>query len=255
MAKPWRAPLRLYVTGRVQAERDGRVVDEKQLPGRQGPLALAYLALEHGRTIPIDELGDAVWGERLPRAWETALSALVSKMRAALATLGAGVTTVSGRYQLTLPVDAWIDVEAARVALDQAEGFVARNRPKAAWGPGNIAASIAGRTLLPGVELEWVTRARATLRDVRVRSLACLASAALANAEWPLAVQFARMQIDLEPFRETGWQQLMQSLARGGNRAEALRAYADCRALLDKELGVPPSKETDAIAKGLRAPA
>ena len=243
------------MTGRVQAERDGRVVDERQLPGRQGPLALAYLALEHGRTVPLDELADAVWGERLPRAWDTAISALVSKMRAVLATLGAGVTTVSGRYQLTLPVDAWIDIEAARVALDQAEGFVARNRPKAAWGPGNIAASIAGRTLLPGVELEWVARARATLRDVRVRSLACLTSAALANSEWPLAVQFARMQIELEPFRETGWQQLMQALAHGGNRAEALRAYADCRALLDKELGVPPSRETEAVAKALRAPA
>jgi DNA-binding SARP family transcriptional activator len=89
LAKPWRSPLRLYVTGRVQAERDGRVVGEKQLPGRQGPLALAYLALEHGRTVPIDELADAVWGERLPRAWDTAISALVSKMRATLATLGA----------------------------------------------------------------------------------------------------------------------------------------------------------------------
>ena len=237
------------------AERDGRVVDEKQLPGRQGPLALVYLALQHGRSVPIDELADAVWGERLPRAWDTALSALVSKMRTSLGALGAGVTTVSGRYQLRLPVDAWVDVEAARVALDQAEGFVAHNRSKAAWGPGNIAASIAGRTLLPGVELEWVSRARLALRDVRVRSLACLAAAAVANSEWPLAVQFARMQTELEPFRETGWQQLMQALARGGNRAEALRAYGDCRALLDKELGVAPSKETDAIAKALHAPA
>src|SRR5512134_858281 len=181
------------------AERDGRVVDEKRLPGRQGPLALVYLALERGRPVPIDELADAVWADAPPRAWETALSAIVSKLRASLGPLGVGVTTLSGRYQLALPVDAWVDVEAARIALDHAEGFVARGRPRDAWGPGNVAASIASRALLTGIDAEWVERARGSLRDVRVRALSCLASAARANAEWPLAAQFARTAIELEP--------------------------------------------------------
>jgi DNA-binding SARP family transcriptional activator len=248
-----KSPLRLYLTGRVMAERDGRVVDEKRLPGRQGPLALAYLALERSRPVPIDELGDALWGESLPRAWETALSAIVSKLRAVLGSLGLGVTTVSGRYQLTLPADAWVDVEAARVALDEAEGFVARGLAKAAWGPGNVAASITARPLLAGVGLDWVARARQRLLSLHVRALACLASAALANAEWPLAAQFARTQVEIEPFREPGWQQLMRTLAASGNRAEALRVYAECRELLSRELGITPSPETEAIAKSLRA--
>jgi DNA-binding SARP family transcriptional activator len=234
------------------AECDGRVVDEKGLPGRQGPLALVYLALERARPVPIDELADAVWGESLPRAWETALSAIVSKLRSSLGDLGVGVTTVSGRYQLALPADAWVDVEAARVALDEAEGHVRAGRSKAAWGPGNVAASVAGRALLAGVDLEWAERARQTLRSVRVRAVSCLASAALANAEWPLAAQFARTQVELEPFRETGWQQLMKALAGAGNRAEALRAYAECRELLMKEVGAAPSPETEAIVRDLR---
>jgi DNA-binding SARP family transcriptional activator len=88
------------------AERDGRVVDEKRLPGRQGPVALVYLALERSRPVSIDELADAVWGESLPRAWETALSAIVSKLPSALGSLGLGVMMVSGRYQFAVPVDA-----------------------------------------------------------------------------------------------------------------------------------------------------
>ncbi|HYE90927.1 MAG TPA: BTAD domain-containing putative transcriptional regulator [Terriglobales bacterium] len=235
------------------AERDGQLVDEKRLPGRQGPLALVYLALERGRPVPIDALADAIWAEKLPRAWETALSALVSKLRSSLGVFGVGVTTVSGRYELTLPPETWVDVEAARIALDEAEGRVAHGRAKDAWGPANVAASIASRPLLGGSESPWIERARASLHDVRVRALACLTAAALANSEWPLAAQFARTQVELEPFRETGWQQLMRAHAGGGNRAEALRAYTECKALLDKELGVAPSKETDAIVKGLRA--
>ena len=111
-----------------------------------------------------------MWGESLPRAWETALSAIVSKLRSALGPLGLGVTTVSGRYQLTLPGAAWIDVEAARVALDEAEGRVRAGRHREAWGPGNVAASITGRALLAGVDLEWVQRARRDLRSMRVRA-------------------------------------------------------------------------------------
>jgi DNA-binding SARP family transcriptional activator len=238
------------------AERDGRVVDEKRLPGRQGPMALVYLGLERARPVPIGELADAVWGEDLPRAWETALSAIVSKLRSALAPVGLdarrSITTVSGRYQLALPTDAWVDVDAARVALDQAEGRGRAGRFRDAWGPGNVAASIAGRVLLPGVDAEWVERARQTLRSVRVRAMSCLASTALANMEWPLAAQFARTQVEMEPFRETGWQQLMQALAGAGNRAEALRAYAECRELLAKEMGIAPSPETEAIVQDLR---
>jgi DNA-binding SARP family transcriptional activator len=252
LAKPWKSPLRLYLTGRVTAERDGRTVDEKRLPGRQGPVALVYLALERARPVPIDEVADAVWGESLPRAWETALSAIVSKLRSALGDYGVGVTTGSGRYQLALPAGTWVDIEAARQALDEAEGRVRAGRFRDAWGPGNVAASIASRTLLPGVDVEWAERARRHLQSVRVRALSCLASAALSNAEWPLAAQFARTQLELEPFRESSWQQLMRALVGGGDRAEAFRAYAQCRELLQKELGVAPSPETDALAKELR---
>jgi SARP family transcriptional regulator, regulator of embCAB operon len=252
LAKPWKSPLRLYLTGRVMAERDGHVVDEKRLPGRQGPIALVYLALERARPVPIDELADAVWGESLPRAWETALSAIVSKLRSALGDFGLGVSTVSGRYQLALPPEAWVDIEAARTALDEAEGRVRAGRFRDAWGPGNVAASISGRALLPGVDVEWAQRTRQNLQSVRVRALSCLASAALSNSEWPLAAQFARTQVELEPFRESGWQQLMRALAGAGDRAEALRAYAQCRDLLQKELGVAPSRETEALLAELR---
>lgn len=258
LAKAWKSPLRIYLTGRVAAERDGHVVDERRLPGRQGRLALVYLALDRTRPVPIDELADAVWGEALPRAWETALSAIVSKLRAALGGVGLDprrtVAAVSGCYRLALPADTWVDVEAARLALDEAEGHVRAGRAKAAWGPGNVAASITARALLSGVDTEWAERARQGLRQVRVRAMECLAAAALANGEHSLAAQFARTLVELEPFRETGWRQLMRAHVGAGNRAEALRAYAQCRALLAKELGVAPSPETEAIARALDGP-
>ena len=96
MAKAWKTPLRFYLTGRLTAELGDRRVDERQLPGRQGRRALVYLALERARPVPIDELADAVWGTATPSgSWETALSAIVSKLRASLRTLDAALTCAS----------------------------------------------------------------------------------------------------------------------------------------------------------------
>ncbi len=256
MVKHWKGPLRLYLTGRVTLERDGRAVDERRLPGRQGRRAFAYLVLERSRPVRIDELALAVWGTEDPSgAWATALSAIVSKLRAALRTLGLdarAITTESGCYRLALPADGWVDVESARRALDEAEGHVRAGRARQAWGPANVAASVAARPFLAADDAEWITRARAALRDTRVRALECLAASASANGEHPLAAQLAREVVELEPFRETGWQRLMRALADGGNRAEALRAHAECRDLMAKELGVAPSPATEAIANALR---
>jgi DNA-binding SARP family transcriptional activator len=256
LGKPWNDPLRLYLTGRLTLERDRVSLDERVFPGRQGRRAFAFLVLERFRPVPIDELAHAVWGTEDPSgAWETALSAIVSKLRAALRPLGLesrAIAAESGCYQLTLPGDAWVDLEAARHALDEAEGHVRGGRVRQAWGPANVAASIAARPFLAAAEGDWIAHARTALRDTRVRALECLAAVASANGEHPLAAQLAREVVALEPFRETGWQRLMRALADGGNRAEALRAHAECRDLMAKELGIAPSRETEAVARALR---
>lgn len=255
MAKPWKDPLRLYLTGRLAVERGPRRLDEPRLPGRQGRRGLVYLALERDRPVPIDELAEAVWGTQTPAgAWETALSAIVSKLRAALRAVdpGCAVTTAAGCYRLVLPAGAWVDVEAARRALDEAEGRARAGRLAGAWGPANVAAAVAARPLLAGQEGAWIERVRAALRQTRIRALECLAAVASANAEHPLAAQLAREVVELEPFRETGWQRLMRALAAGGNRAEAMRAFEQCRRLLARELGVAPSPATLAVLEELR---
>ena len=86
------------------------------------------------------------------------MSAIVSKLRACLRGLDSrcAVTTAAGCYQLVLPADAWVDVEEARRALDEAEGHIRAGRTKAAWGPGNVAASIGARPFLASVDGEWI---------------------------------------------------------------------------------------------------
>jgi SARP family transcriptional regulator, regulator of embCAB operon len=244
-------PLRIYLTGRILVEESGTVLfDERRLLGRQGRLAFAYLVGEHLRAVSRDELAEELWLGAVPPSWERSLSALTSKLRALLASAGisdVALTGSFGHYQLLLPADVWIDVEAASEAIDHAESALRGDKSREAWGWAQVAYQISRRPFLMGEEGPWVTLKRSELRDVLVRAHECLGEPSIWNTEPAYAVKHAKEALTIEPFRETSCQLLMRAHAAVGNRAEALRVYERCRSLLSEELGVSPSPQTEAV--------
>ena len=57
----------------------------------------------------------------------------------------------------------------------------------------------------------------------------------------------SREAVRMEPYREAGYRRLMQMLVKNGERGEAVRAYLECKRLLEAELGVGPSEETEGV--------
>jgi SARP family transcriptional regulator, regulator of embCAB operon len=239
--------LRLYLAGNVAIENGDVLVPERRLPGRQGRLTLAVLAWERDRAIPLEELADVVWDGDPPRAWQTALRALVSKLRVALdeADAGANIEHAFGCYQLRLPADAWVDVEAASASVHEAEAALRAGHLSGAVGAALVANAIARRPLLPGDVGGWVERRREHLRQIRVRALEVRGRAALANRDPIGAATDAELMVELEPYRETGHVLLMEAHAAAGNTAQALAAYERLRTKLAEELGASPSPETE----------
>jgi DNA-binding SARP family transcriptional activator len=248
--------LRLYLAGNVAIEHGNVLVPERRLPGRQGRLTLAVLAWERDRAIPLEELADIVWDGAPPKAWQTALRALVSKLRVALEEAGAtaSIEHAFGCYQLRLPADAWVDVEAASAAIHEAEAALRAGDLTGAVGAALVANAIARRPFLPGDVAGWVERRREHLRQIRVRALEVRGRAALANHDAVGAATDAELVVELEPYRETGHVLLMEAHAAAGNTAQALAAYERLRTKLADELGASPSPETEsAFLQILRA--
>lgn len=244
-------PLRIYLTGRVLIEESGTVLlDERRFTGRQGRLTFARLAADRRRAVSRDELAEELWLGTLPPSWERSLNTIISKLRRLLANVGIPDVALRGsfgRYQLLLPADTWIDVEAASEAIDHAESALRGERLQEAWGWAQAAYHISRRPLLMGEEGPWVSFKRSELRDVLVRAHECLSEVFICNREPAYAVKHAKEAIAVEPFRETSYQFLMRAHAAVGNRAEALRVYEHCRDLLSEELGVSPSPQTEAV--------
>lgn len=248
--------LRLYLAGNVAIENGDVLVPERRLPGRQGRLTLAVLAWERDRAAPLEELAEVVWDGAPPRAWQTALRALVSKLRVALDEAGAAATIehAFGCYQLRLPADAWVDVEAANAATHEAEAALRADDLQSAIGAALVANAIARRPFLPGDVGGWVERRRDHLRQIRVRALEVRGRAALASHDPVGAATDAELVVELEPYRETGHVLLMEAHAAAGNTAQALAAYERLRTKLADELGASPSPETEsAFLEILRA--
>jgi DNA-binding SARP family transcriptional activator len=219
--------------GQFVLEVDGRRVDA-DLPGRQGRLLVAYLVANRLRTLTRDELVESLW----PTGQDGGLAPLLSKVRRVVPLEGTRLGFD----------DLWVDVEAAEDALHRAESALALDEPKRAWGPSQVAMFIAGRPVLPGHDAAWIDELRRRLGDICVRALEAYGGAALGTGgtELAAAVRTGRRLVRLEPYRESGYRLLMESLDGEGNCAEALLVCEELRARLRDELGVSPSEPTQA---------
>ena len=247
--------IRVFLAGGLCIETADGLLLEGAIPGRQARHCFARLVAARGRPVSREALADELWPGDLPAAWETALRAIVSKLRAVLAdsgVAGASIAALSGSYQLDLPADAWVDIDAAADAIHQAEAALARRRTEVACGWSLVARAISSRPLLPGIEGAWLELERGRLEDIRVRALSCLAEVWIQRGDAALAARDALEALRLDPLREISHRLLIRAHLAAGDRGAAIKAYEACRRTLGEELGVVPSPETAALVAGFR---
>ncbi len=227
----------IRLCGPVMVGVGGRRLDGG-LPGRQGRLLFAYLTLNRNRGCPRDELIDVLWPEGPPAAADSALSALLSKLRRAL---GDGVLTGRGELRLHLE-EVRVDIEASAAAILEAEAAMEAGDHTLAAERARNALSTDLQTFLPDADGGWAAEQRRELETIRLRALETLAEAGLRQGgrELGAAEQAARAAIAAAPFRESAHRLLMEVHEAAGNPAEALRAFEELRSLLREELGTTP---------------
>jgi DNA-binding SARP family transcriptional activator len=247
--RPTEPPIRVYLAGGIALRgAGGETITERDLPGRQARRLFVRLAAIHEPVAHV-ELADDLWETDWPAAWDVALRALISKLRAALARAGApgALTSGGGTYAIHLPAGAWLDLDAAGEAIHRAETALAAGGVSEAGAAALVARAIASRPLLPGEDGEWLDRLRARLAEVRLRALECLGEVWIARGDAALASRDAAEAIRADPYRESAHRLLIRAHVAAGDHASAARAFETCRRLLREELGVAPSDETTAL--------
>jgi predicted ATPase/DNA-binding SARP family transcriptional activator len=242
--------LHISLTGTVSiGDGAGRLHLTGTALGPRGRTALAYLVLERDRPVPRDELADTVWGEGVPPTWRAALRGVLARVRTVLAedvVEDMVMTCTHGCYQLRLPPQVIVDVEAAAADLSAARFALDHDDAEGACRLGAEAVTVARRRFLPGASGRWVEQRQAELRELQVEALETLSDAAVALGDPARALRAAEEALSLQPLRESAYVRVMIAHARAGNDGEALRAYERCRTVLVEELGACPSATTEA---------
>ena len=99
----------------------------------------------------------------------------------------------------------------------------------------------------------WAQSRRADLQHRLLDTLVKLTNHHLDAEHFEQAEQYARRQLAIDNLREEAHRQLMVVLARNGRRTAALTHYQTMRQLLQDELQIEPSAETETLVAAIRS--
>ncbi|MFF4622098.1 AfsR/SARP family transcriptional regulator [Nonomuraea jabiensis] len=201
---------------------------------------LAMLLLHPGRTVPLDRLVEAVWGQEPPPSARNAIQGYVSRLRRVLA-------GVPDAELATSPPGYRLDLDPLRVDLYLSRHLVERARA----GGRDEAGPLLRRALdlwsgppLAGVAGEWLRETfGGPLEEERLAAVEerIAADLRLGLCREPLAE--LPVLIGEHPLRERLAYLMMAALHQDGRRAAALEVYRDARRRLVDGLGIEPGSE------------
>jgi predicted ATPase/DNA-binding SARP family transcriptional activator len=212
--------------------------------GRRAQVALVALALERSG-LTSDRLAEIIWADDRPVTWQAAMRGVIRGLRTALREIAGDqlmILTEPGGYRIAPGVE--VDLLAAEQAVGAAAELNRLGRHRAALDVAGPIARISGSQLLAGEDHDWLRPHRAMADALARQALEIQVVAAGRAGDHVVAVSAARRAVSSAPLDEYAHRLLIQSLDLAGDRAGAVRAYEQCRAVLADQLGVDPSAET-----------
>lgn len=238
--------LQIRTLGGLAIKQDGERVDD--FASRKAELLLVYLAC-NPRAHQREALADLLWDDRPQRRAMANLRVVLSSLRKAA---GPFVTITRGTAAIKSDANVWLDAAELEEALS---GEMTAETVEAA----SEALDLYRGDFLQGVhvgearDLEaWMVRERERLHRLAVSGGQRLVEHFLEAGNFREGLPLARRLLEIDPLLEAVYRQLMELLARDGQRAAALAQFETCRRVLEDELGVEPAGETVALYEAIR---
>jgi LuxR family maltose regulon positive regulatory protein len=252
--------LRLYLFGPLRVYVGGDLVIDEHFTRRKAKALLVLLYLERGRYIPRDELLERLWPnlDELP-ADSGRLKQTVLVLRRALEGQSSRrtgwryIVENDGSYYFNTRIAYYSDLEDFEQELRLADLDRQRGDAVGALAHFERAFALRRMPLLPEFGYDdWAAREVAYEREQYLQALEDAAGLHGARGEYGRAVELLRRAAREDPLRESSTLQLMASLWRKGDAAEALRVYCRLRDVLASRLQLEPDPEITALYHAIR---
>ncbi|MBN1484135.1 MAG: tetratricopeptide repeat protein [Chloroflexia bacterium] len=224
---------------------------------------LSYLVLQAEIAFSRERLAGLLWPEQAGPEALHALRQTLSRLRSAIGDRQANppfLHVSRQAIQFNEQGDHWLDVRDFVALLAEVQSHRHRRLESCRFCMHRLeeAAALYRGDLLGGFYLEslpfeeWLFLERERLHRQAMQTFYHLANYYERRGEFERAQDYARRQLELEPWREEGHQQLMRVLALSGQRSAALAQYENSRQLLQEELGVEPGPDTVRLYRQIR---
>lgn len=245
------AALQVRMLGGFSIARGDEKIDDSGNRSRKVWLLLAYMIYNRRRTVTQEELVGLLWGEEESSSNPiNALKTMFHRVRAMLNQLepSAGHSLIvrkGGNYAWNTDVPITFDVEEfdalsrSTAAIPDEDGRVACMLQTLALYQGDFLSKLSSEP--------WVVPISAYYHNVYVQTVLETIPLLQAKGRMEESVELCRAALRVEPYNETLYQYLMQSLMDLGDQREAVAVYEEMSELLFSNFGVMPSDETRAI--------
>lgn len=210
--------------------------------GRQARALLGALVIGTGHAVPVDHLHDVLWGDDPPESADNTMQSYVSQLRRALGS--DAIVRIDHAYELDVDPH---QIDAVRFESLLAEATAARNQPEECRRLCREALGLWRGQPFGELADEEAFRLEAyRLDELREATMELSLESELALGNHDLVVGELELAVDEHPYREHLWYLLIQALAEGDRRVEALRACSRLRHVL-AEVGVEPDADLAAL--------
>jgi DNA-binding SARP family transcriptional activator len=221
-------PLRVRVQG-----------EEHAVTARHKRIVLSLLALRLNTPVSTGDLEWSIWGDDAPANAGIQLRGYIQQLRDVI---GHDTIETTQGYQLSVAKDC-IDISRFERRCERGRRLLASGHPGAAVAELDRALELwRGEPLLDLVEGPTGPAVAVGLHERRATAQENRFAGLLVLGEHRTIVGELNAAVELEPYREQRWEQLMLALYRSGQPLDASRAFARLRELL-KESGLEPSND------------
>jgi len=236
------------VLGPTEVLSDGRNCTPTPAKVRQ---VLVLLLLRGNQVVHIDALIDELWGSNSPRSAVTTVQTYIYQLRKSFAQQR--VMPPGRRWLRTRPPGYMLELEPGELDASVFEAKVRRSQSLLDSGHAAEAEPLLREALglWSGVALTDVANGRhldahaVHLEEQRMRALELAIQVGFALGRSRELIGELRSLTVRYPLNEWFHGRLMAALADSGRRHDSLKVYHDLRITLDRELGLPPSREIE----------
>jgi WD40 repeat protein/DNA-binding SARP family transcriptional activator len=205
---------------------------------------LAYLIIHREVPRSRQQIASGLYPDMFEAQSRTALRKDLYNLRQGLPEAEHFLHIEAQLVQWNQAADCSLDVAEFEAALDRANTIAPDSDLQGQYRHLEQAIAHYRGPLLPQLDYEWLIPARERLHQRYLEALDRLIQRLAQQRQYQQAIRYGQLLLQKEPLRESTYQTLMRLHSQNGDRAAAIQIYHQCMQILQAELGIDPSTET-----------